>query len=531
MADNFSYTLFSIRIFDMSGSSRILYIVALLAVLLVFVSLMARWLGHTAVGKIVTLSTGLLVLGSVVAELTRSEIEGPLPQVSVSSPEQQLPNIIILSADGLDSRRMSAFGYPRPTTPFLSSILHKGLVFENAFTNAANTTGSIAAMLTGRLPTTTRVNFRPDLFREKDAYQHLPGILRMIGYHNVEITVRYYADSGDLNLRDAFHWANGRSLESLVPIEVPANFVRRWTYETFFLQQVQYRASQRLSHIFGREPASSPFEEVTSIKRVYSDSDRLATLSDTIESAQEPFFINTHFMVTHGGTFPNFTRQFSINQEQTEKWMRDFYDDSLIDVDLYLNFLFDFLAEKGKLERTLIILTSDHGERSKTNGGEQRLPLVFFFPGGELAGIRTANAQRIDVAPTLLEYLGQPIPSWMEGASLLGDNLSPTRLIIGTTTGAGMQVGPFFEIPDVKPPLYTLAGVSLAQCQRFWALYLISGRFTSEVNSSHTAPCKSEELLEDTAAKRYLLDHLIERDYPLSALQPAASNDPPVPLP
>ena len=532
LADNFTYTLFSIRIYDLLGFGRILYALALVALAFLLNARMAGWLANERFGKGATRASVILALLTTLFVLTSLPGEGPSEKQDEPGESTGLPNIIIFSADGLDIRRLSAFGYARATTPFLEKILDRGLVFENSFTNSATTTGSIGALLTGRLPTTTRVNFRPDLYRDEDAYRHLPGILRTLGYNNAEMTVRYYVDAADFNLRQAFHWANGRTLDDWVPTQIPQTWLRAWNFEIYFWQQIWDRIRNRLLHLAGLVQYEDPYKEVTSsVISGNQDSDRLKSLREFIGAAPEPFFINTHFLVTHGAEFSTATRHFSQGKKQSKKWMTDFYDDALLDFDLYLRFLFEYLESLDKLDNTLVVLTTDHGERSKENGSEQRLPLVFFFPGGEQSGRSSINAQRIDIAPTLLDYLGVAVPEWMEGDSLLTGSISPTRLILGTGSRAGTNVGKYFEIPDVKPPLYTLENMYMIQCQRYWRLNLRSGAWKFRQIDGHTAPCGQDELLGATEAKQYLIDHLIERGYPASALKKAAESKPPVLLP
>jgi hypothetical protein len=119
----------------------------------------------------------------------------------------------------------------------------------------------------------------------------------------------------------------------------------------------------------------------------------------------------------------------------------------------------------------------------------------------------------------------------MEGDSLLNEQISPTRPILGTGTGAGKQVGQFFEISNVKPPLYTLQKVYMIQCQRYWLLNLRSGRWDSQEVKGHTRPCNRKDLFNAVEAKQYMIEHLIDRNYPASALEKAAKRKPTVQLP
>jgi arylsulfatase A-like enzyme len=523
MLDNFTYTLFRLRSFDLSGLGRYLYLIGCLLALVYIGTKVSRALENRRFRRVVVVMSLILAITTGIAVLSSKLGAAPEESGSARQQPQDLPNIILFSADGLDVRRLSAFGYERTTSPFLKKILDRGLVFENSFSNSHTSTGSIGALLTGRLPTTTRVNFRPDLFRDEDAYRHLPSILRSIGYYNAEITVRYYLDADDFNLREAFHWANGRLLEKSVPINLPPAVLKAWNFELYFLRRVTERVTDRVQYVLLSKQYSDPYREVMETGSARYDAGRLQQLREVIEKAQEPFFINTHFMVTHGSKFPVYTRKFSANQEQSEEWMTDFYDDALLDVDLYLNFLFDLLRTRGQLDRTLIVYTTDHGERGSPYSSAQRLPLIFFFPNAMPAGRKSFNAQRIDIAPTLLDYLGLTIPSWMEGDSLLAEDLPLNRPIVGTKTPPGTNVGRFFEIPNVVPPFYTLDKVYLIQCQRYWHLNLVDGQFHKLDITDHTDPCEDAALFADSEARQYLLDHLIERHYAPDALKNAAT--------
>ncbi len=127
--------------------------------------------------------------------------------------DKELPNILILSSDGVWAEHMSVYGYGRPTTPFIDSVKDEFLIAENHFANSSDTGGSVISLLTGKLPTTTRVIYPPDVLRGSDSYQHLPGLLKKLGYYNADISMRHYADPYDLNMRDGFAEANFRKLE------------------------------------------------------------------------------------------------------------------------------------------------------------------------------------------------------------------------------------------------------------------------------------------------------------------------------
>lgn len=87
------------------------------------------------------------------------------------------------------------------------------------------------------------------------------------------------------------------------------------------------------------------------------------------------------------------------------------------------------LEGSGQLENTVVIFTSDHGEMLGDHGlllkgcrfyeGLVRVPLIMSWPGQFLQNEqRQALVELTDIAPTLLELAGIPIPTRMQGISL-----------------------------------------------------------------------------------------------------------------
>ena len=90
----------------------------------------------------------------------------------------------------------------------------------------------------------------------------------------------------------------------------------------------------------------------------------------------------------------------------------------------------DALHASGQADDTLVIFTSDHGEMLGDHGliqkgcrfyeGLVRVPLILSWAGRIRAGRQSdALVELTDLAPTLLEAAGEPVPEWMLGRSLL----------------------------------------------------------------------------------------------------------------
>ncbi len=91
--------------------------------------------------------------------------------------------------------------------------------------------------------------------------------------------------------------------------------------------------------------------------------------------------------------------------------------------------LLDCIRERGDLEDTIIVFTSDHGEFLGDHGRIQKgmpghdcithVPCLISYPrlipAGRVCGALT---EAVDIAPTLLDYCGVQTPSFMQGQSL-----------------------------------------------------------------------------------------------------------------
>jgi arylsulfatase A-like enzyme len=106
------------------------------------------------------------------------------------------------------------------------------------------------------------------------------------------------------------------------------------------------------------------------------------------------------------------------------------YDAEITATDEAIGQLLDELRRRGLLDNTIIVVTSDHGEgfreHSTTEHGWNlfpevyEVPLVIVWTGQLPAGKRVRRqVQSIDVAPTLMELAGLPVPRSFEGRSLL----------------------------------------------------------------------------------------------------------------
>ncbi|MDN5655230.1 MAG: sulfatase-like hydrolase/transferase, partial [Kocuria sp.] len=91
--------------------------------------------------------------------------------------------------------------------------------------------------------------------------------------------------------------------------------------------------------------------------------------------------------------------------------------------------LLDTLEQRGVLDNTVIVFTSDHGDALNDHGHSQKwtmyepsvhVPLILWAPGRLPAGGRLDElVSLMDVGPTIMQLAGLTPPEWMEARSLL----------------------------------------------------------------------------------------------------------------
>jgi arylsulfatase A-like enzyme len=453
---------------------------------------------------------GLFIISSILilARFDFSVVAESIPVVSVQNINTK-PNILLLGSDGLNAANLSVYGYERVTTPTMQELAPNSLLAENAFTNAAQSSGSITSILNSRLPLQTRVLNTPDILQGKDSFLHLPGILRREGYYTAQIGIGHYIDSYALNLRNGFDMVNNRSLEENIYFQNTHSSSLDDTY--YFIYQLSDRLFERLEHIFFIQKMEHPISEVTGFEDFHRDEKRLEQLLDIITNINEPFFVHSHMMVTHGEKFFPPIREFSRGQTQTEEWMTDFYDDAILSFDADLRTILDSLERVGKSDNTILIIYTDHAQNYSVN---VRIPLIFRFLKGEYTGQVQANVQNLDIAPTILDYLGLPIPDWMEGISLLSSELTNDRLIMSYGMKADRS-----ERELLKPPFFQFGFFYIVQCDRWYQFDAGRNQWSTGEILGHTAPCSPDEpLFSFDEIKGKLIDHLASNHFDVSSL-------------
>jgi arylsulfatase len=302
-------------------------------------------------------------------------------------------HLIVINIDSLRADHLGCYGYARDTSPFIDSLCRDAVVFERASAGSSHTRESVAALLSGRLPSKSGAlgrhaapgpphltlaerlhahGYRTGLIDDSDALTH-PGFAR--GFETVAHLAREAdASGGGPRLSDA-----------------AVDFARETAPERFFLY-LHYRDPQ------------APYAPAPEFHR------RLA------EGPAPPQPLSLHADV-----LPRLAalraQGFGPGDPRFEDLVTR-YDAEIAASDAAVERLFRGLGELGVLEQALVVITSDHGEEFLEHDylghgwtlyeEVLHVPLLFWAPGALEATRVTPRASHVDLVPTILTLLGVP---------------------------------------------------------------------------------------------------------------------------
>ena len=305
-------------------------------------------------------------------------------------------NLLILGVDSLRADHMSCYGYHRLTTPHMDEIAREGVVFENAFSPHIPTTPGYTTMLSGLdVMSHQVVSLRPKGPLDPDV-RLLPEILRDKGY--VSALVGF--EGKFLRGFDAYEiypsWTIGedgymRKAEALNEKAIP--LLESMADEPFllFLRHMDphppYLPPPPFQCMFYGNNEKNPSKH--SLERVF---------------AFKPFAEFYKSWLPEGIT----DAEYAIAQ----------YDGELAYMDVCIKRIFTRLEELDLMDRTLIAVTSDHGESLVDHGmpcfdhhglyeNTIHVPLILRYPDKLPRGKRIKGyVLQQDLVPTILELLG-----------------------------------------------------------------------------------------------------------------------------
>ncbi len=309
---------------------------------------------------------------------------------------QNVKNVIIIAIDTLRANHLGFMGYPRETSPFLDEFAARSIIFDNIYTPKALTLPSFASLFTGLHPKNTQI------------------------YKNM--------------------WPLSEDLHLLVEDFQAEGFITIFLSASGILHS-RYRMDQGFDTYIDADP--HPEEAWHIIEKIHEQT----------ENILEPFFLVAHFWEPHSPydpdpdvldlfADPNYEGPMdgsvdvlnAYNLRQVEltgvdiQHAIDRYDGEIRWLDNQLKELFDYFDEKGFIDNSIIVITSDHGEllgenhlfqHRRDSNIELQIPLIMHFPGDLDPGLRVpALAEITDILPTIMDVLGIGIPAEIDGMSM-----------------------------------------------------------------------------------------------------------------
>jgi arylsulfatase A-like enzyme len=333
----------------------------------------------------------------------------------------QRPNIVIYLIDALRADRLGSYGYHRPTSPRIDALAASSVVFEQASAAAPWTLPSVTSLLLSQFPCEHGVVIDND--RVRDGEHPLAVTLRRNGYQTASLFGNPYVgrmsglDRGYDRSELVEQAVGAEKVQSLLSSLRPTGSAQK---PPFFLY---------IHNVEPHNPDSVPDRYVRKFGDVSPEIRKeIARSSREYRALTRVDYVDDRPL----GTTDNTAEQTRVMQglARMKAAVDVLYDASVRQADERLGGVIHKLRRAGLWDDTLFILLADHGEELGDRGGWQHdqslyqelihVPLIVHFPSNRFAGRRVKEpVSLIDVAPTLLDYLGLPRSGQYRGRSLL----------------------------------------------------------------------------------------------------------------
>lgn len=371
-------------------------------------------------------------------------------------------HIFLIITDQQRYDTIAALGFPYMRTPNLDRLVREGTSFDNCFITAPSCVPSRASLFNGYYPHATGI------LRNGLAWQRTwVGSLAAQGYHCVNVgkmhTIpydakagfherfvaenkdryyegRWFADEWDKALVARGQVKPSRERYRLLPDYAQRLGAYEWTlppqsHADFFLGDLASwwlktrPQPERLFMQIGFLGPHPPYDPVPGYAAHYLDNPDLPVPDPVPADLQDlPEFLKVKRQ--HDTEVDHDAVRWALQPTADQlRRLRAYYLANVTMIDEALGRLVAVLEERGYLDESLIIFTSDHGDNLGDHGLSQkwsmydtvtRVPAIFWAPGEVSAGQRRAGlCQLFDIGPTVLEWAGAPLPVGCQAQSLM----------------------------------------------------------------------------------------------------------------
>jgi arylsulfatase A-like enzyme len=397
-------------------------------------------------------------------------------------------NLLFLFTDEQRCDTMAAYGNRRIQTPNLNRLAERSVVFDRAYVSQPVCTPSRSTILTGLWPHTNGCTANNILLPEDTpclpemlddecatAYHgkwHLGDeIFRQHGFDEwvsiEDMYIPYYREGRDRTERSDYHYfliQNGFRPErgDVFRRGETARLPERLSKPAFLAREAVRFLRQNRHHPFCLfvnflEP-HMPFFGPRDDQHLPDD----VTLPPNFNcppTEDQPLkaraFAHAYRQNGHGGV--------PLGTEADWRGMIARYWGLCSLVDTYVGRILETLDECGLADDTIVVYTSDHGDMmgshrliAKCTMFEEavRVPLLIRTPGQTGRRHVSGPVSQIDLAPTLLDLMGRPVPDHLQGRSLRPqiEGAKPNRDVFiewnGPNSGIVGESGRLVRIPD-----------------------------------------------------------------------------------
>lgn len=332
------------------------------------------------------------------------------------------PSVLLITIDTLRDDHLPPYGYGRDTAPVFTRIAREGALFLNTVATAPFTQPATASLMTGLYPHTHGVRNHPNLLAEP--FVTLAEALAAEGYRTAA-----FSSQGLL----VPTWGFGQGFGLFAHVGSPFRF------DITLLGKILHRTGIRRYE-----------------RRWEADAVSRRAVEWLAGAPREPYFLWLHYLDPHFPYTPpeEYARRFDteggsvgLTDERDAEGRRrifflglperqvrenlDLYDAEIRCTDDRIGRVIDRLEAAGALDRTIVVITSDHGESLGEHGlyfahthflyePTMTVPLAVRYPARLPAGTRLAKQiTTVDLMPTILDLAGAAIPPGLEGRSAL----------------------------------------------------------------------------------------------------------------
>jgi arylsulfatase A-like enzyme len=318
------------------------------------------------------------------------------------------PDVLVVVVDTLRADRLGAYGNRDGLTPFLDSLAARGTVFRRAYAQTSWTNPSVASLLTSRYQSQHGVITFASVLAESETT--LSEVLRTAGY-----ATGGFSANGLINAPLGFAQGYDRYRAHLVKNVGPQY---RWLSERAVTITTEARGW--LDTLWSQGRPAMPVFLYLHYMEVHTPYAPPPELLARVRDGRPPpdlDDVNRTVFLGHLGKVP----------PEKVADIVDAYDAMVLAMDDALRALFAQLEQRGFLDHALVVITSDHGEEFKEHGlmGHEKtlfeevihVPLIVLTPGQREPVVVEEVVSLVDVAPTVLEVIGVPVPATFEGVS------------------------------------------------------------------------------------------------------------------